>query len=122
MIATIQALNALLSFALTVMAIFLLIRFFRVYNFMERLGHGVAGAAMFIAGFKQAGLALQQPWIALMILPWDPLYQLSWRLGWLAMLGGKIWRLERHRRGNIDQNRIAAEYFADRDKAPPFAD
>jgi hypothetical protein len=111
MIAT-QYFNAVLSFLLTGAVVFLLIRFNSVYNPAERIGHGVIGTSMFIAGFKQLGAATDHPWIALLILPWDPLYQSIWRVGLALMFGGKIWRLERHRRGNVNQNRVAAEYYA----------
>ena len=99
--------NAFLSLVLLVLIVLLLVRYNRQYNAAERLGHGMAGASMFLSIFKQLGFSD-------LMLPFNDWYQLLWRLGWLFLLGGKLWRLERHDRANKAAVRQAKRHFADR--------
>lgn len=88
-----QILNAAMSLFLMICIVALLLRYIEIYNMIERIGHGVAGAAVFLSMFKQLGFLE-------LVSPFADLYQLLWRVGWVMLLGGKIWRLERHRRNN----------------------
>ena len=100
-------LNAVLSVAVTICIVFVLVRYIHCYNLVERLGHGLAGAASFISIFKHLGYAA-------LIAPYNQGYQLLWRVGWVLFLAGKVWRLEHHRRANANAVQQAQRYFAER--------
>ena len=102
-----QILNAGISFVLVAIIVILLVRHGAVYNLAERLGHGLAGAAVFLSAFKQLGLAE-------LIAPFNDWYQLLWRVGWVLLLGGKLWRMERHRRANAAAVAEARSYLSAR--------
>ncbi len=99
--------NAGLSLFLLALILVLLVRWLPTYNLAERLGHGAAGAAVFLSIFKQLGFAA-------LMLPFNDLYQMLWRAGWLLLLGGKLWRLEQHGRRNRAAVRQAERYLAEK--------
>ena len=100
-------LNALLGLALLIVLLVLLVRWTSEYNVAERLGYGTAGAAVFLSIFKQLGFSD-------LMLPFNDLYQMLWRVGWLLLLGGMLWRKEKHDRANRTMVRQAKRYFADK--------
>ena len=104
---TLQVISAGASAALVLIIVVLLIRHGAVYNLAERLGHGFAGAAVFLSIFKQLGFAR-------LFEPFNDWYQLLWRVGWLLLLGGKLWRMEVHRRRNEAMIQHAADHLAAR--------
>jgi hypothetical protein len=96
--------NTVLSVALAGLIVYLLARYSETMIFAERLGYGV-GAGMVV-------LSLAKVWVGPgFMTPFNDWYQWGWRAAWVLALGGKAYRLNRHRRNNMLQKHIAGEYF-----------
>ncbi len=98
-------LSAAMSIVLLALIVILLVRYMHSYNLAERMGHGIAASAVFLSIFKLLGFVN-------LMAPFNDLYQLLWRIGWLLFLGGKLWRLEGHSRANRQAVRQAERHFA----------
>ncbi len=96
--------NTVLSLMLAGIVVYLLTRYADTMIAVERIGYGV-GAGMVL-------LSLAKVWVGpFLMTPFNDWYQWGWRGAWVLALGGKAYRLNRHRRNNMLMKHIAGAHF-----------